>query len=151
MIVWRVCREEYADLSGIGASFYGGRWNSQGRPVVYTSSSLSLAFLEILPGLRKRGVPKGFISLEIHIPEDLTRHEITLNYFPKGWEEGQADRWFIEKGDLWLADKTSAILSVPSVIIPQERNILLNPHHEDIQKINIISQQPFRPDPRLVQ
>ena len=137
MIVWRICREEYANLSGIGAYLYGGRWNSQGNSVVYTATSLSLALLELFPSLRKGSHPKGYVSLEIHIPDQTTREEIILDEFPEEWREGKEYKWFLKRGDDWIKSKKSLLLMVPSVIVPSEYNIIINLQHHEISEANI--------------
>lgn len=150
MIVWRICREEYADLSGIGASLYGGRWNSQGHSVIYTASNLSLAFVEFIPGLRKRGTLKGYVSLEIEIPDKATEEKIPIESFPKEWQRGQASQWFIEQGDNWIKAGKTLLLSVPSVIIPSERNIIINSQHPEISLVHVKNVSPFHIDSRFV-
>lgn len=150
MLVWRLCRKEYANLSGVGASLYGGRWNAPGSPVIYTASSLSLAFVEIIPGLRKNMIPKGFVSLLITIDEKVSKKELTIEDFPKYWRQEKGKRWFIKEGDQWLKEKETLLLIVPSVIVPEEKNVLINPLHPDISKVKIETIKPFTIDPRFV-
>lgn len=150
MFVWRLCREEYADLSGIGASLYGGRWNSPGHSVVYTASSLALAFVGIIPGLRKNVVPKGFVSLYISISNNVSKKEIKLDDFPLNWQKERTSHWFIETGNQWLRERKELLLMVPSVIIPEEKNILINPHHPEIEKVDIQIIKPFHVDSRFI-
>ena len=150
MHVWRLCREENADLSGVGARLYGGRWNSPSRAVVYTASSLSLAFVEIIPGLRKGIFPKGFVSLHIAIEESVSKKEINLEDFPAGWREGKANKWFIEMGNNWLQERKELLLIAPSAIVPEEKNILINPHHPEINLVEITAIKPFTIDPRFI-
>ncbi|HUX79401.1 MAG TPA: RES family NAD+ phosphorylase [Alphaproteobacteria bacterium] len=149
MIVWRICREDYADLSGVGASLYGGRWNSQGHPVIYTASTLSLAFVELIPGLRRGGVLKGYVSLEIEIPDHVSKSAISLEDFPKDWQEGHSPKWFIDKGDQWIKAEESLTLYVPSIIIPSEKNIIINPKHSELSLVHIKNKNPFRIDSRF--
>lgn len=149
MIVWRLCREEYANLSGVGAYLYGGRWNSQGYSVIYTASSLSLAFLELLPGLRKGSQPKGYVSLEIHIHAQVLQEKIMLSEFPKEWREGKGHNWFLQRGDEWLRSKRSLLLMVPSVIVSSEYNIIINPQHNEFSEVKITNILPFPIDPRF--
>lgn len=148
--VWRLCREEYADLSGIGASLYGGRWNSPGRSVIYTASTLALAFVEIIPGLRKNSIPKGFVSIYISMNSTVSKKEIKIEDFPENWPKAKTNNWFIERGNQWLQDKKELLLIVPSVIIPEEKNILINPHHPEIEKVEIKTIKPFHVDPRFI-
>lgn len=150
MVVWRLCREEYADLSGLGASLYGGRWNSPGHPVVYTASSLALAFVEIIPGLRKDSIPKGFVSLYINIKGNVSTKEIMLDEFPPHWEKEKARHWFVETGNQWLQNRRELLLVVPSAIIPEEKNILINPLHPEIGNVEITTMKPFSVDPRFI-
>lgn len=150
MYVWRLCKEEYADLSGIGASLYGGRWNSPNHSVVYTASHLALAFVEIIPGLRKGSSPKGFVSLYISIEDSVSKKELNLTDFPSNWKEGKANQWFIETGNCWLQERKELLLIVPSVIIPEEKNVLINPHHPEIPLVQIIETKPFTIDHRFI-
>lgn len=145
MIVWRLCKKEYADLSGQGAFLYGGRWNSQGSPVVYTASSLSLACLEILVALPHLKIPEGYVSLEISIADS-----INSEHYDRHIDSIKKAENCRNIGDNWLAEKRSSILKVPSVIIPQESNILINPLHQDAHKIKIKRMLPFTFDPRLL-
>lgn len=150
MLVWRLCREEYADLSGIGASLYGGRWNSPGHAVVYTSSTLSLSFVEIIPGLRKGVIPLGFVSILIDIKDNISKTELSLKDFPPDWRTEKSKRWFTETGDRWLQAHETALFIVPSAIIPEEKNILINPHHPESAFIRIKTVSPFQIDERFM-
>ena len=150
MKVWRICREEYANLSGIGASLYGGQWNSQGHPAIYTASTLSLAFLEILPSLRKSGILKRYVSLEIMILEQATKEEIFLEDYPFGWREGKGTQWFAQQGDRWIKSKQSLLLMGSSGIFSNEYNIINNPEHPGIAEVKIIQTSPFHIDKRLI-
>lgn len=145
MIVWRLCKEEYEDLSGAGAFLYGGRWNSEGHNVVYTASSLSLACLEILAGLPQLRIPKGFVFLKIEVPQQIKVEE----YMGDHSQIKHID-YCRKIGDAWMREQKSAVLSVPSVIIPQEKNILINPHHPDAKKVKVLEKSKFEFDPRLL-
>lgn len=150
MNVWRLCHEEYTDLSGIGASLYGGRWNSPGHAVVYTTSSLALAFVEIIPSLRKNVIPKSYVSLYINIDDAVSQKEIKRDDFPLDWKEEKTRNWFIETGDQWLKERKELLLIVPSVIIPEEKNILINPHHPEMTKVETETVKPFTVGPRFI-
>lgn len=145
MHVWRICREEHEDFSGTGAFIYGGRWNSAGHNVVYTASHLSLACLEILTGLPQLRIPKGFIFLKISIPPDM---EITKF---EGDQSQIKKRDYCQKiGNAWLTAGQTAVLKVPSVIIPKENNVLINPLHPAAKTIKIVEKAQFEFDPRLL-
>lgn len=149
--LWRITQARYQDqaYSGEGARRYGGRFNSPGRAVVYTSGSLSMSVLELLanlddydPEVLKYGVPA---SIESAYVEELAPGEL-----PKDWRpfpHGTAAR---RLGDRWLAAKSSLVLVVPSAVVPRERNYLINPMHSDMQHLVIGRPEPLEIDPRLV-
>lgn len=151
MFVWRVTRRAHADepLSGEGARRYGGRWNHAGTPVVYTSESLSLAVLEYLVNLAISDLPDDLISVQLQIPDDLPLTEISLDDLPDNWRAFPAIEKLKDLGTDWVREPKTAILSVPSVVIPTELNYLINPAHELTRRIEIVSVEPFALDVRL--
>lgn len=151
MHVWRLSKKKYGTLDGEGARIYGSRWNSAGRPVVYTASSLSLALLEQFVRVDPDNIPDDFASFKIEIPDDLAVERIEYNQFPANWREPENSKWFKMKGDYWLDQLKTAVLIVPSVIIPLENNQLINPRHGDFKKIKIIETTDFNFDLRLFQ
>ena len=151
MRVWRLAKQAYTlDLTGQGNRRTGARWNSPGRPVVYTSAVLSLAVLETLVHTRPGLLPKDLAAVEIHIPDHLSVREIPLGDFPSGWETGQRNDWFRQTGDAWLITAVDPCLKAPSVIVPEESNVMLNSLHPAISQVQIVAVRPFRLDPRLV-
>ena len=154
MIVYRISRRIYAnDLSGIGAGLYGGRWNPKGINLVYTAGSISLACMEYLVhNIHVMGLNDISLSkIEIRVSADI--EPITEKVLPSDWSEKSylplstqnIGRQFFEKG-------TEYMLKVPSVIIPDEYNYLLNPLHHLHDKAKIIEQiNPFVMDERLYQ
>jgi RES domain-containing protein len=131
------------DLSGGGAAKTGGRWNSVGSPVVYCARNRALAYLEtlvhLLPAL-KPGIPppKNRCIIEIKVPNSVwaKRHVAQKDSkFPGDWNVHPAGKGSVDYGTAWLAAKTSALLVVPSVIVPQEENVLINPLHPDAKTI----------------
>lgn len=149
MYVWRLTKKRYAQLDGEGVRLYGSRWNSIGRPVVYTASSLSLALLEQLVRIDPDEIPNDFVSVKIEIPDNTSMDTISLASFPKNWQRSDNPLWFREKGDNWLDKQETAILIVPSAIVPEEKNILINPLHPGMKKIKIVEITPFIFDERL--
>lgn len=115
-------------FDGIGAKRTGGRWNSKGRLCTYVSSSVSLALLEVMVHLQSYDLLKRYILMEIEFPSDfamlLSDEDLPLN-----WREYPAPPETADIGDAWLTDGVSLALSVPSVVVPMERNFLLNPTH----------------------
>ena len=149
MIVWRLCRAGHAALDGEGAFLYGGRWNSPGTRLVYTSRHLSLAILEILVHTGPDTLPDGLIKLEISIPEDIRREARAASDLPARWRQDTI-RDTQSVGDRWVAVARSAALLLPSAIVPEEENVLINPRHADAGRIAVLSQAPLRLDPRLI-
>ncbi|MCR4377612.1 MAG: RES family NAD+ phosphorylase [Rhodospirillales bacterium] len=140
MLVWRLARLIHAGMDGEGARIYGGRWNSSGRPMIYTASSPSLALLEVRVHL---DLPLDMLPRDYHlISIDLGDLEI---------EAATADAMDdpVSYGDRWLAESRSPALKVPSFIVPEDGNVLVNPLHPDARGIKVISQRPFSFDPRL--
>ena len=151
MFVWRVTRKTHADepLSGEGARRFGGRWNHVGTAVVYTSESLSLAVLEYLVNLPVSDLPDDLVSIKTQIPESLTVKRISVDDLPDDWRVFPAVEQLKDIGTDWARDEKTAILSVPSVVIPTELNYLINPAHEATRHIEIVSVDPFALDTRL--
>ena len=136
--VWRIATETqlYAadDFSGRGAADSGGRWNSTGVAMVYASSHISLAVLETIAHLNLGALPLNRFLIRIDIPDDVweRRTELTI---PAAWNAHPAGISAISAGDQWVNGQSSAIGIVPSVIVPQEKNVLINPQHADARKL----------------
>lgn len=143
--VWRIVKEKYAGVafSGEGARRAGGRFNSPGRLVVYTSGSLALAELEILVNLPTDRLLASYVAFRADIPE---RHLSTLGReeLPENWREAPAPDSVRAIGDGWLESERSLALRVPSAVVPAENNILLNPRHPAFEKVE--TEGPFDPE-----
>jgi len=136
---WRICRRPIADLSGEGARLYGGRWNSPGRPVVYAAEAAALAVLEV----------RVHLDLDWSLlPADYVLMAIELGSLTIESLEEMADDP-VGFGDAWLESRRSAVLAVPSVLVPESRNLLLNVAHPESSKATIASIRPFAFDERL--
>jgi len=149
---FRLCRADYlpSALSGEGARLYGGRWNSVGTAMIYTSSSLSLATLEVLVHLEDPQVfSRHFAWLEVLIPEN-SIEVLDPAMLPAGWDAGAIGPGSQQLGDRWLRSATSAALAVPSVVTPGELNYLLNPAHPRFAEIRRGPARRFRLDQRLL-
>jgi RES domain-containing protein len=151
LIVWRITRRRHQALDGEGARLYGGRWNNEGRAVVYTSATLSLAALEYLVHTEPLLAPSDLVAIEIDIPEDGDAGaRVEPGQFPAGdWREFPAPEWQAELGELWLGDGTFLWLAVPSVVVPREYNVLINPGHARMSDVRVVSTRPFAFDKRL--
>lgn len=146
---WRIVKEKHAAtaFSGEGASRTGGRWNSRGVWVVYTSGTRSLAALETLVHLNP---PVLFRYVTIRVEFDDALIEKFAPNLPADWQEEPPPPSTREIGDLWVKQTRSVVLELPSVIIPGEANYLLNPAHPDFRKLSIARPEPFAFDPRLL-
>jgi RES domain-containing protein len=154
MKVWRICREHYAGtaLSGQGARLAAGRWNSLGVPMVYTSSSLALAAVEVFVHVKAEDEPEDLVSVCVDVPvEDAVverEKRRVLSQLTADWRYGDP-RLTLSIGDAWIVSSTSVALPVPSVVIAGEWNVLLNPAHREAGRIRVLETQPFRVDPRM--
>lgn len=145
MIVYRLAKAEFAALDGDGARLFGGRWNSAVRPMIYTAASPSLAVLEVLVHLDLPAelMPDDYRLLSIEIPDDAPVER--LDRTPVDAEACLAI------GDDFLVRGAALILITPSVVVPQERNGLINPRHVAISSVRLVNNQAFRFDPRLLE
>lgn len=150
--VWRITSEKYAEsaFSGEGAETYGGRFNSVGTPVVYTSESLALATLELLAKLNERRRLAGRICIPAVFDEDqvIACEESDL---PETWDIRPYAPASQRIGDRWVADEESLVLRVPSVVVPREHNYLINPEHPAFDSLRIGDPEPLEPDPRILE
>lgn len=145
---WRIVKSKHAGsaFEGEGARLFGGRWNSVGTRMVYTSASRSLAALETLVHLN----PPVFFDFVI-IPVTFDRRLVeTLKDLPQNWREEPPVRSGQLTGDAWIREKRSAVLEVPSAVMPGEFNFLLNPMHPDFRKLKTGEPDTFTFDRRLL-
>ena len=147
---WRIVKAKHAAtaFSGEGAAKTGGRWNSRGVPVVYASSTKSLAALETLVHLNPP-VPFKYVAFRLQFDAALVEN-IPLNRLPADWRVEPPPPSTNAIGDAWLREVRSAVLALPSVIVPGELNYLLNPAHPAFKKISISKPEGFIFDPRLL-
>jgi len=146
---WRIVKEKHAAtaFSGEGAAKTGGRWNSRGVRVVYTSSTKSLAALETLVHLNP---PVRFQYVAIRLKfDDALIEKVPLKALPPDWRGEPPPPSTRRIGDAWVSQARSAVLALPSVIVSGEPNYLLNPAHPDFKKISISKPERFTFDPRL--
>ncbi|MGH7551630.1 MAG: RES family NAD+ phosphorylase [Longimicrobiales bacterium] len=149
MILWRLTRSAFQQFDGEGARLNGGRWNSEGIAVVYLSSTLSLAALEYLVHVDIEDVPDDLVALEIELPDDVSMEEVLIEDLPADWNKSPDHPACLRRGDEWVQAGSSVLLRVPSAIIVQESNYLLNPAHPDAARILVRDAKPFTFDARL--
>ena len=155
MRVYRMCREKRAKsleqaFDGVGASKIGGRWNPKGMSAVYTSESISLALLEILVHADLEDLPDDLVCVSAHIPGSVNVYEISISYLSQNWRNiDPAPSSLADMGKNWIEKGEFLLMSVPSVIIPNERNFIVNPEHTEFSKLSDFKVQSFEIDPRL--
>lgn len=149
MIVYRISNELYKDdISGNGAAINGSRWNSQGIKMLYTGQFISLCILESLVHLRKIDIPRKQYLLTIQIP-DIEVQEIKLTKLKTDWQHHHNYTQWI--GNEFISAGKSLALKVPSAVVPQEFNYLVNPKYKEFKKVKIINSELLELDKRLLQ
>jgi RES domain-containing protein len=150
MQIWRICRARFAGeaFSGIGVRRFGGRWNSSGVPMVYASTSLALAAIELFVHLEPNLQPDDLVSIAATLPEGeparrLGPHELYADWWTDDFEPLRAI------GDGWIREKSSLVIEVPSAALRMEWNVLVNPLHPAIADIKVEEPQPFHFDARM--
>ena len=150
LVVWRLLTARLADsaFTGEGARLYGGRWNRQGVPMVYTAGSQSLATLEML--VQDEPLRARYVMIPVTLPKNLKIERVTEDELPADWRDLAAREQLQAIGTDWAKRKSSAVLAVPSAVIPAEHNYLLNSMHPSFSKIEIGEPQDFITDLRLI-
>jgi len=151
LIIWRIIHSKFqaGAFSGDGAKEHGGRFNSKGKPLIYTSGSLSLAVLEMLVQTNSRERLKKHICIPVIVSTRLIT-EARLEDLPNGWDSLPYRRVSQEFGDSWIDSGKSLVLKVPSVVNRHEFNYLINPSHPNFGKMELGESISFPVDPRLV-
>ncbi len=151
MIVYRLAKSKYCnDLSGKGAEITGGRWNSKGTPLVYTSESRALCVAEIAVHMQLNILPVDFKLITIEIPYILTISVEHSNKLPKDWNSIPYSAASRKVGDEFINENKFPVLKVPSAVVPGDFNYLINPVHKLTNLIKIVKTEEFRFDRRLI-
>jgi RES domain-containing protein len=135
--VWRIATDtpDYTaeDMAGVGAKLAGGRWNRSGTPVTYSAESIALACLETFIYVKVGSLPLNRYLVRIDIPDEIwaSAVHVPLPVSPVGWDSIPHGAVSLNLGTHWAQSNRSVALVVPSVIVPEERNIILNPGHSD--------------------
>ena len=148
--VWRITTAAFARsaFSGEGARLYGGRWNPKGAPMVYTAASQSLAMLEML--VQDQPLRARYVVIEARIPNGVTIDRVKIDDLPSGWREIGTRGQLQAIGAAWARKRSTAVLALPSAIVPAESNYLLNPLHPDFKRIKIGKATTLETDLRLI-
>jgi len=151
MRVFRIAKTRYIDdLSGTGPRLHGGRWNNKGTSLIYTSSSRSLATVEYLVHVPIAIVPKNLRIATIEIPAGIVPIEIETADLPDSWRQYPPPPGLADMGSNWALSGESLLLRVPSAVIENENNILINPTHPDMRRVEIVDVQSYSFDDRLI-
>jgi len=147
---WRITTARFAAtaFSGEGARIFGGRWNPKGYAVVYTAQSRALALLEML--VQDDPLRARYVLIPVRIPDSVSVPEIELASLPPDWRALSTRDALQTIGRNWVEQGASAVLAVPSAVVPAERNYLLNPNHPDFARIAIGAAEPLETDLRLL-
>ncbi len=149
MILWRIAAEtrKYGadDLSGAGAAKSPGRWNDDGQPALYTAPTIAIAVLETAAHVDDSGLPLNRYLVRIEVPDGVwaAREIMDVSKLPVSWSAIPAGRVSVQAGADWLRAMSTAILEVPSVIVPEEPAALINPLHPDAKKLSARIVRPF--------
>jgi RES domain-containing protein len=147
--VWRIASAAHAAFDGEGARRYGSRWTRKGLPVVFASATLSLAALEAFVHTDSDLAPVDLVAIPIEIDPRVEIDTVDVDDLPKDWRSYPAPPELAVLGDRWRRTARTAVLSIPSVVIPHERNFVLNPAHEDFARLEAGRAEPFSFDPRM--
>ncbi|MDQ3458544.1 MAG: RES family NAD+ phosphorylase [Deinococcota bacterium] len=151
MRAWRITKRKYAEAAfeGFGARIAGGRWNSAGRSVVYLGGTPAIAALEVLVHDQSGEVlEESYVIIPVDIPDESVL-ELSKDALPKGWAAPHDYTLTQRLGDEWFDTQASLALRVPSAVVPLEYNVILNPSHPDMQRVEIKDAQAFVFDERL--
>ncbi|MEJ8756714.1 RES family NAD+ phosphorylase [Pontibacter sp. H259] len=150
MIVFRLSRARFAkDLSGRGAELAGGRWNSKGTPMLYTSDSIALCTVEVAVHMPLGIVPLDYHLVHIRIPDEIELKELPETILPEDWKSYPHSNATQVIGDEFIVAQGALVLKVPSAAVQGTYNYLVNPRHPDFMKVQVTHIEPFEFDKRL--
>jgi RES domain-containing protein len=148
-VVWRIARRPHAlDRAGAGAREYGGRWNHPGTPVIYAGRTVAIAALERfvhLVGIE----PPDLVLVRVQLPDGCSVEAPAPAALPAGWDAVPVQPASMDFGTAWARDRRSLVLHVPSALVPEEGNAVLNPGHPEFAGVRLSIERPFRYDPRM--
>lgn len=153
--VWRIATDtpEYTadDLSGAGAKATGGRWNRRGTAMLYCASNIALACLETIVHIGVARLPLNRYLVRLDVPREMWRasHSLTATSAPVGWDAIPHGKVSLDSGDQWITKGATALMLVPSAIVPEECNVLINPMHRDAASIRVVKVRRWSYDTRM--
>lgn len=149
--MYLVLRKAYghAPLDGEGAYRYGGRWSSPGTRLTYTSEHQSLAMLEYFVHLDAADAPADLVLVTAEVPNDLPRQRVAVDDLPSNWRRSPAPAELARIGDEFVRKAAHCVLTVPSALVPNENNWLLNPQHHGFERVVVSRIEPLIYDERM--
>ena len=151
MRVYRIARKRHLnDLTGAGAKTYGGRWNHRGTAILYTSETRSLAMLEFLVHVSWMQAPGDMGLATLEIVNEIQPEILSPADLPEDWRLYPAPPRLADLGSDWVHSQRSLLLRVPSAVVEQEHNILINPGHSDIVRVTVLEVKDLEFDQRLL-
>jgi RES domain-containing protein len=151
---WRISKRRYAQppaaaFDGEGLRRRGGRWTPPGTRVAYASSSLALASLEYFVNLDPEDAPFDLVSIRVSIPDRARCERVDVANLTQSWRAAPFPQELWAVGERWLVSASSVCLLVPSAVVPEEFNLLINPAHEDFKELRFSDPAPLNFDPRM--
>ena len=148
-VLWRIARRPYAlDRVGVGARDNGGRWNLPGTAVIYTGESIAIATRETLVHTSSV-VPPDLVVVRVGLPDPYTAETAAPRNLPRDWNSVPPRPGSMNFGTQWARANRSLVLYVPSVVIPEALNGVLNPTHPEFSAVELTIEREFQYDPRL--
>lgn len=150
MQLYRIVRKRFAiPLSGKGAALAGGRWNLTGSEMIYTAGSRALALVETLVHINRALLPADLRLLTLYIPDAEPIHQLSADALPVKWDASPYAKETQQLGSAFLTENKYLLLRVPSVLVKDEFNVLINPLHKHFGKVRVLENEPLTLDPRL--
>jgi len=150
MTLYRISKLKYTDhLSGEGSFRVGGRWNSPGTRVVYTSTSRALAMVEMFVHITHNMIPNDLVMLTIELDDSIDIPQVGPQTLPVGWNDIHDKGTVRTLGDKFIGEQQYLAISVPSAVVMGDFNVLINPKHKDFDKVKVKSFDPFFMDERM--
>jgi RES domain-containing protein len=145
MLLWRISR--HSDLNGKGGLYAPGRWHHRGAPIVYLAESPAGALIEACVHTSANDIPPSYTLLALQVEDTISQETLDSKTLPADWiDQVKISR---DIGSVWLESMRTALLRVPSALVPATLNVLLNPLHADAAKIKVNGHYDYPFDPRI--
>lgn len=143
MLLYRISAPKYVgDISGNGSRLYGGRWNEKGLAVVYLASSRAMAMMELLVHLHPEDLQRQYVIAVFDVPDDKIMH-VSVDQLPDDWKNAEQKSYLYRITADFVKEGKYLMMQVPSVLVEEENNYILNPLHADTVKVKLVSQRLF--------